>query len=474
MAVNLVVQRGAERVVRELKNGVYRVGREAPADIVIPDQTVSATHAELQVNGDVCTVRDLGSTNGTFLNGTPIRAATVVKPSDELRFGSVTVRLEPVQAAAPEPVAAPEGAMTRMAAVERAAGRLTWRSRMAIATAEALIFFLLLVIIVIFYDESGSTAERRLFRFRDFAAQYVHLLAPGTTSLPAPSLDESLGEPIMVLDRDGNVIYPQPTPGLPSPLADKKTNQIYDAAKGDLFRVPGLTATGGGTVYSYPVRKNGELVGFVIATPRDSAGSSAAMLILIVLIAGALSAIVLYFASRPVASLVRTEVDNLTSRVPAVAGGLTNELPRSTAMPELQPLAAEIERALTRQATQQAARQQAGGEKSRAYLDRLSDLVDTAAIAFCIVNSDYVLVHMNGELRRFREFAAAATGASLFAGGLSTVQARDLVQAMNAPSPEPFTIDLRRDGEIHRFAVFTRTFQSEGRRFYGLLFAPAG
>src|SRR5689334_4805107 len=45
------------------------VGRREPADIVLPDSEVSRAHCRLVVRDEELWVRDLGSTNGTFVNG---------------------------------------------------------------------------------------------------------------------------------------------------------------------------------------------------------------------------------------------------------------------------------------------------------------------------------------------------------------------------------------------------------------------
>jgi len=53
----------------ELTDGVYEVGRSAPADILIPIPTVSSRHALLRVEANRVYATDLNSTNGTVING---------------------------------------------------------------------------------------------------------------------------------------------------------------------------------------------------------------------------------------------------------------------------------------------------------------------------------------------------------------------------------------------------------------------
>jgi pSer/pThr/pTyr-binding forkhead associated (FHA) protein len=70
------------------------VGRAAESGIVIDDDTVSASHARLELDaaGERLSLTDLGSSNGTFLNGNRISSARA-KAGDVLRFGTVEFRL---------------------------------------------------------------------------------------------------------------------------------------------------------------------------------------------------------------------------------------------------------------------------------------------------------------------------------------------------------------------------------------------
>ena len=69
------------------------VGRLADNKICLAEASVSSHHCELQAKGDEILVKDLNSTNGTFINGDPVKEATL-KPGQTLRLGSIELRYE--------------------------------------------------------------------------------------------------------------------------------------------------------------------------------------------------------------------------------------------------------------------------------------------------------------------------------------------------------------------------------------------
>ncbi len=56
-------------------------------------ETVSRAHAELRLQGGVWVLRDLGSTNGTTVNGRRVTGSAVVRDGDQVSFGNMTFRL---------------------------------------------------------------------------------------------------------------------------------------------------------------------------------------------------------------------------------------------------------------------------------------------------------------------------------------------------------------------------------------------
>jgi FHA domain len=76
------------------------LGRRA-ADLVIEDPQVSRRHASVRPAGDALEVEDLGSLNGTWVNGTRIAGPTRLVPGDRVRVGDATFEVEGSSAPAP-------------------------------------------------------------------------------------------------------------------------------------------------------------------------------------------------------------------------------------------------------------------------------------------------------------------------------------------------------------------------------------
>lgn len=70
-----------------------RIGRDPGNGLRLTHETVSRMHAELSRQGGLWVLRDLGSTNGTTVNGRRVIGAAVVREGDQVGFGSVAYRL---------------------------------------------------------------------------------------------------------------------------------------------------------------------------------------------------------------------------------------------------------------------------------------------------------------------------------------------------------------------------------------------
>ncbi|MCA9241252.1 MAG: EAL domain-containing protein [Planctomycetales bacterium] len=71
----------------------FTVGRRKDLSLCIPNASVSGCHAELLVREDQLLVHDLGSTNGTFVNGLRVDDQCALNPGDLVQFGQVVFRL---------------------------------------------------------------------------------------------------------------------------------------------------------------------------------------------------------------------------------------------------------------------------------------------------------------------------------------------------------------------------------------------
>ncbi len=70
-----------------------RIGRHAECTIAIDEPALSAFHAEVAARDGNWRVTDLGSTNGTFIQGIPVAGETNIRPGDVVQFGRITMKL---------------------------------------------------------------------------------------------------------------------------------------------------------------------------------------------------------------------------------------------------------------------------------------------------------------------------------------------------------------------------------------------
>ena len=111
-----VVRGRSANTTLKLSDAVTSIGRHDDCQIRIKSSQVSRRHCELFEAGGKLAIRDLGSSNGTFVNGKKITGQQVLKSGDELTVGTVTLRVsklgqgapvasEPSPASAPKPKA---------------------------------------------------------------------------------------------------------------------------------------------------------------------------------------------------------------------------------------------------------------------------------------------------------------------------------------------------------------------------------
>jgi CheY-like chemotaxis protein len=93
MARLVVISKGVAALSHELGEHWVTIGRNDTNSFQIVETSVSGRHCEVRVKGDDLVVRDLQSTNGTFVAGQKISEG-VLKPGQTLRLGEVELRLE--------------------------------------------------------------------------------------------------------------------------------------------------------------------------------------------------------------------------------------------------------------------------------------------------------------------------------------------------------------------------------------------
>ena len=93
---SFLVRGGALKGQRlRVKTPVVNIGRADYNDLMLPDESVSTTHAKLQRREGVWILVDLDSTNGTFIDGDQIKGEAPLAPGATVRFGDVSLVFEP-------------------------------------------------------------------------------------------------------------------------------------------------------------------------------------------------------------------------------------------------------------------------------------------------------------------------------------------------------------------------------------------
>lgn len=90
----------------QIRVPLANLGRADYNDVVIADSSVSTMHAKLQLRGGVWILSDLGSTNGTFVDGELVDGEQPLGPGSTIRLGEVTLLFEPLHDEAVEPMPA--------------------------------------------------------------------------------------------------------------------------------------------------------------------------------------------------------------------------------------------------------------------------------------------------------------------------------------------------------------------------------
>lgn len=116
MAKLVVLNAGLAGRSVELTSEKTTIGRVEDNTFQIAEASVSSHHCEILLRGSDVVVKDLNSTNGTFINGEKV-SETVLKPGQTLRLGQIELKLDDgTGASAPAPISSSAPAPTPAAA----------------------------------------------------------------------------------------------------------------------------------------------------------------------------------------------------------------------------------------------------------------------------------------------------------------------------------------------------------------------
>jgi FHA domain len=93
----LEIVEGAEAGRQTTLGTPLEIGRDQSTDIALDDEQASRRHARVTAQGDLALIEDLGSTNGTYVNGQPVEGPRVLRPGDRIRVGLTVMELRTAQ-----------------------------------------------------------------------------------------------------------------------------------------------------------------------------------------------------------------------------------------------------------------------------------------------------------------------------------------------------------------------------------------
>lgn len=105
MDVQMLVVQGKQRgKFLRFPNGEFVFGRGPECHVRPISESISRQHCLLRVGSDGAHIRDLGSTNGTLINGIRVVGDYMLKPGDELQLGPMVLRVVVDEPEVPEEV----------------------------------------------------------------------------------------------------------------------------------------------------------------------------------------------------------------------------------------------------------------------------------------------------------------------------------------------------------------------------------
>src|SRR5690606_2923271 len=98
MSLHLICELDEQRRRFHVGDGEYLIGSAADCDLRLPFPTVSRHHARLRVGAQCLDIEDLGSSNGTFVDGERLDSRQRISTDAQIQFGTVSARLVAVDA----------------------------------------------------------------------------------------------------------------------------------------------------------------------------------------------------------------------------------------------------------------------------------------------------------------------------------------------------------------------------------------
>jgi len=102
----ILLKKDGTKKVFPVRNKATTLGRRPDCDLCIPLQVVSRRHCQLSQEDNALKVRDLSSSNGTFLNGQKVDDEVPANPGDNLQVGPLTFTIQidgrPAEITAPD------------------------------------------------------------------------------------------------------------------------------------------------------------------------------------------------------------------------------------------------------------------------------------------------------------------------------------------------------------------------------------
>ena len=194
-------RRTGERIA--IPDGRWIIGRDVGSDIVLDDAGVSRRHAALTLEGGEAMIEDLGSTNGTSVNGVRLESGRRLVSGDEVRLGAAAVRFEtpatvgaaPTHTAGGPPAAAPTPAAASAPATTRAPRRRVRLGRVVLVGGLANLVLLAAGVVINFATDWSGIGPWLAAPLVGMVAALVDVGRQSLTREPEPASPQAVPTP---------------------------------------------------------------------------------------------------------------------------------------------------------------------------------------------------------------------------------------------------------------------------------------